>query len=50
ICFLLVCEDAKMQDYGFEFSEDEPEEHDVDIENRYYNSNVLLEHTPHSNF
>eukprot|EP00951_Prasinocladus_malaysianus_P014397 scaffold109553_cov45-Prasinocladus_malaysianus.AAC.2 len=25
-------------DYGFEYSDDEPEEEDVDIENQYYNS------------
>lgn len=27
-----------MEDYGFEYSDDEPEEQDVDIENQYYNS------------
>jgi hypothetical protein len=27
-----------MEDYGFEYSEEEPEEQDVDIENQYYNS------------
>lgn len=30
--------DADMEDYGFEYSEEEPEEQDVDIENQYYNS------------
>uniref|UniRef100_A0A0E0FK46 COP9 signalosome complex subunit 2 n=1 Tax=Oryza nivara TaxID=4536 RepID=A0A0E0FK46_ORYNI len=30
--------DADMEDYGFEYSDDEPEEQDVDIENQYYNS------------
>ncbi len=25
-------------DYGFEYSDEEPEEEDVDIENQYYNS------------
>lgn len=30
--------DADMEDYGFEYSEDEQEEQDVDIENQYYNS------------
>ena len=25
-------------DYGFEYSDDEPEEEDVDIENQYYNA------------
>lgn len=32
-----------MEDYGFEYSEEEPEEEDVDIENQYYNSKGLLE-------
>uniref|UniRef100_A0A0E0C0T2 Uncharacterized protein n=1 Tax=Oryza meridionalis TaxID=40149 RepID=A0A0E0C0T2_9ORYZ len=32
--------DADMEDYGFEYSDDEPEEQDVDIENQYYNSKV----------
>lgn len=27
-----------MEDYGFEYLDDEPEEQDVDIENQYYNS------------
>jgi hypothetical protein len=30
-----------MEDYGFEYSDDEPEEQDVDIENQYYNSKGL---------
>lgn len=30
--------DADMEDYGFEYSEEEAEEQDVDIENQYYNS------------
>lgn len=30
--------DADMEDYGFEYSDEEPEEQDVDIENQYYNS------------
>ncbi|KAJ6827267.1 COP9 signalosome complex subunit 2 isoform X1 [Iris pallida] len=30
--------DADTEDYGFEYSEEEPEEQDVDIENQYYNS------------
>ncbi|MCD9640827.1 COP9/signalosome complex subunit Csn2 [Datura stramonium] len=29
-----------MEDYGFEYSDEEPEEQDVDIENQYYNSKV----------
>lgn len=33
-----VFADADMEDYGFEYSDDEPEEQDVDIENQYYNS------------
>ncbi|KAG6436726.1 hypothetical protein SASPL_101628 [Salvia splendens] len=32
--------DADMEDYGFEYSDEEPEEQDVDIENQYYNSKV----------
>lgn len=27
-----------MEDYGFEYSDEDPEEEDVDIENQYYNS------------
>lgn len=34
----LILLDADMEDYGFEYSDDEPEEQDVDIENQYYNS------------
>ena len=34
--------DADMEDYGFEYSEEEPEEQDVDIENQYYNSKGFL--------
>ncbi|KAI3775475.1 hypothetical protein L1987_50052 [Smallanthus sonchifolius] len=30
--------DADMEDYVFEYSEEEPEEQDVDIENQYCNS------------
>ena len=33
-CFV----DADMEDYGFEYSDEEQEEQDVDIENQYYNS------------
>jgi hypothetical protein len=32
------CVDADMEDYGFEYSDEEQEEQDVDIENQYYNS------------
>jgi COP9 signalosome complex subunit 2 len=32
-----------MEDYGFEYSDDEPEEEDVDIENQYYNAKGSLE-------
>lgn len=35
---IFLFEDADMEDYGFEYSEEEPEEQDVDIENQYYNS------------
>lgn len=35
--------DDDMEDYGFEYSDEEPEEEDVDIENQYYNSKGLLE-------
>lgn len=37
---LLFCcfADADMEDYGFEYSEEEQEEQDVDVENQYYNS------------
>ena len=28
----------KLADYGFEYSDEEVEEEDVDIENQYYNS------------
>lgn len=35
--------DDDMEDYGFEYSDEEYEEEDVDIENQYYNSKGLLE-------
>ncbi|KAJ8754492.1 hypothetical protein K2173_005653 [Erythroxylum novogranatense] len=35
-----------MEDYGFEYSDEEPEEQDVDIENQYYNSKELVETDP----
>ncbi|KAL5228991.1 hypothetical protein ABZP36_017256 [Zizania latifolia] len=38
--------DADMEDYGFEYSDDEPEEQDVDIENQYYNSKGMVETDP----
>eukprot|EP00250_Pteridium_aquilinum_P033893 c6596_g1_i1 orf=193-1512(-) len=38
--------DADMEDYGFEYSDEEPEEQDVDIENQYYNSKGLVEMDP----
>lgn len=38
--------DADMEDYGFEYSEEEAEEQDVDIENQYYNSKGLVESDP----
>lgn len=34
--------DADMEDYGFEYSDEEPEEQDVDIENQYYNSKGMI--------
>lgn len=30
--------DDDMEDYGFEYSDEDVEEEDVDIENQYYNS------------
>ncbi|KAF3670777.1 COP9 signalosome complex subunit 2 [Capsicum annuum] len=33
-------DDADMEDYGFEYSDEEQEEQDVDIENQYYYSKV----------
>lgn len=30
--------DDEMEDYGFEYSDDEAQQEDVDIENQYYNS------------
>ncbi|KAG4915754.1 hypothetical protein JHK87_053311 [Glycine soja] len=38
--------DADMEDYGFEYSDEEQEEQDVDIENQYYNSKGLVETDP----
>mmetsp|Transcript_18568 Transcript_18568/g.52177 ORF Transcript_18568/g.52177 Transcript_18568/m.52177 type:complete len:439 (-) Transcript_18568:247-1563(-) len=35
--------DDEMEDYGFEYSEEEQAEEDVDIENQYYNSKGMLE-------
>jgi hypothetical protein len=32
-----------LADYGFEYSDEEPEEEDVDIENQYYNAEGSLE-------
>ena len=34
---------SDMEDYGFEYSDEEYGEEDVDIENQYYNSKGLLE-------
>lgn len=36
--------DADMEDYGFEYSDEEPEEQDVDIENQYYNTKGMCWH------
>mmetsp|Transcript_17016 Transcript_17016/g.45923 ORF Transcript_17016/g.45923 Transcript_17016/m.45923 type:complete len:434 (-) Transcript_17016:352-1653(-) len=33
-------------DYGFEYSDEEPEEEDVNIENQYYNSKGLIDSDP----
>lgn len=38
--------DDDMEDYGFEYSDDNVEEEDVDIENQYYNSKGLIEESP----
>ncbi|KAK4525045.1 hypothetical protein GAYE_SCF07G2950 [Galdieria yellowstonensis] len=38
--------DEEYEDYGFEYSEEESEEEDVDIENQYYNSKALIESNP----
>jgi len=35
--------DADMEDYGFEYSDEEPEEQDVDIENQYYNTKGMYD-------
>ncbi|KAL5719444.1 COP9/signalosome complex subunit Csn2 [Ranunculus cassubicifolius] len=37
---------SDMEDYGFEYSSDEVEEQDVDIENQYYNSKGFIESDP----
>ena len=34
--------DEELEDYGFEYSDEEQEEQDVDIENQYYNSKGKL--------
>ncbi|XWS52670.1 hypothetical protein CRYUN_Cryun11dG0090800 [Craigia yunnanensis] len=41
-----MASDADMEDYGFVYSDEEPEEQDVDIENQYYNSKGLVETDP----
>ncbi|KAK9824575.1 hypothetical protein WJX72_011432 [[Myrmecia] bisecta] len=38
-----MASDDDMEDYGFEYSEEEVEDQDVDIENQYYNSKGMLE-------
>lgn len=30
--------DDEMEDYGFEYTDEEEQEEDVDVENQYYNS------------
>ena len=37
-CWFSLQGDSDMEDYGFEYSDDEYAEEDVDIENQYYNS------------
>ncbi|AEC07920.1 COP9 signalosome complex subunit 2 [Arabidopsis thaliana] len=41
-----MASDADMEDYGFEYSDEEQEEQDVDIENQYYNSKGMVETEP----
>ncbi|KAL2564599.1 hypothetical protein AAZV13_19G056000 [Glycine max] len=41
-----MASDADMEDYGFEYSDEEQEEQDVDIENQYYNSKGMVESDP----
>lgn len=41
VCFYYSV-DADMEDYGFEYSDEEQEEQDVDIENQYYNSKGIF--------
>jgi len=36
-----------MEDYGFEYSDEEQEEQDVDIENQYYNSKGIFNNYYH---
>ncbi|KAK9916582.1 hypothetical protein WJX75_004481 [Coccomyxa subellipsoidea] len=38
--------DEEMEDYGFEYSDEDVQEEDVDIENQYYNSKGMLEGDP----
>ncbi|KAK9016122.1 hypothetical protein V6N11_007202 [Hibiscus sabdariffa] len=38
--------DANMEDYGFEYSDEQAEKQDADIENQYYNSKGLVETDP----
>ncbi|CAF2164225.1 unnamed protein product, partial [Brassica napus] len=42
----IMASDADMEDYGFEYSDEEQEEQDVDIENQYYNSKGNIETEP----
>lgn len=35
---MISMSDDDMEDYGFEYSDEDVEEEDVDIENQYYNS------------
>lgn len=39
-----------MEDYGFEYSDEEQEEQDVDIENQYYNSKGIFNNYSYFHF
>ncbi|KAG7568132.1 Winged helix DNA-binding domain superfamily [Arabidopsis thaliana x Arabidopsis arenosa] len=43
---IVMASDADMEDYGFEYSDEDQEEQDVDIENQYYNSKGMVETEP----
>lgn len=35
--------DDEMEDYGFEYTDEEEQEEDVDVENQYYNSKGMTQ-------